>query len=102
MSKLTATKVAQALDISVPTLNNWYRWYLDKDIEKPKNTPILPMYTQTSLRGVRYWDSEDLPALKKFKKWIPRGRAGVMGEYTARFWGKRGERAMKNRGTKNS
>ena len=102
MNKLTATKVAQYLDISVPTLNNWYKWYNNPEYEKPKDTPELPAYTQQGKRGTRYWDKADLPKLMKFKKWIPRGRAGVMGDYNAQFWGERGKRALKNKKMKDS
>ena len=66
-NKLTATKVAQYLDISVPTLNNWYKWYNNPKYEKPKDTPELPAYTQQGKRGTRYWDKADLPKLMKFK-----------------------------------
>ena len=98
MKKLTATKVTQYLDISVATLNNWYGWYNNPEYIKPKDTPELPAYTQQGKRGTRYWDKADLPKLMKFKKWIPRGRAGIMGDYNARFWGDRGVRALKNKG----
>ena len=102
MSKmLTATKVAQYLDISVPTLNNWYKWYSNPEYEKPKNTPSLPEYTQEGKRGTRYWDKVDLPKLVKFKNWIPKGRAGIMGEHNAQFWGERGKRALKNKHLQN-
>ncbi len=97
-NKLTATKVAQHLDISVPTFNNWYNWYNNPKYEKPKGTPELPAYTQQGKRVTRYWDKADLPKSMKFKKWIPRGRAGIMGDYNARFWGDRGVRALKNKG----
>lgn len=98
---LTATKVAQHLDISVPTLNNWYKWYNNQEFEKPENTPELPEYTQEGKRGTRYWDKVDLPKLVQFKKWIPRGRAGVMGESNAQFWGERGKRALRNKHLQN-
>ena len=98
MNKLTATKVAQYLDISVPTLNNWYKWYNNPEYDKPKNTPELPAYTQQGKRAPRYWNKEDLPKLVKFKNWVPKGRAGIMGEHNAQFWGERGVRALKNKG----
>ena len=41
--KITATKVAQHLDISVPTLNNWYKWYMNDEFDKPKDV-ILPSH----------------------------------------------------------
>lgn len=98
---LTATKVAQHLDISVPTLNNWYKWYNNPDFEKPEDTPELPSYIQQGKRGTRYWNKKDLPKLVKFKEWMPRGRAGVMGESNAQFWGERGKRALRNKHLQN-
>ena len=97
MKKLTATKVAQHLDISMMTLNNWYRWYLDPDTEKPKDMPKLPMYEQSKERAPRYWKESDLPKLKKFQEWIPKGRGGLMGSTNAVYWGERGRRALKNK-----
>lgn len=100
-NKLTATKVAQHLDISVPTLTNWYKWYNNPEYDKPENTPELPSYTQLGKRGTRYWDKKDLPKLVQFKKWIPKGRAGIMGEHNAQFWGDRGKRALRNKHLQN-
>ncbi len=98
MKKLTATRVAQHLDISVPTLTNWYRWYNNPDYDKPSNVPELPKYEQNGKRATRYWKEEDLPKLIKFRDWVPKGRAGIMGEHNAQFWGDRGKRALKNKG----
>lgn len=95
--KLTASKVAQALDISPGTLTNWYRWYENAGEEKPSETPALPNYTQESIRGPRFWREEDIPQLRKFQEWIPKGRGGVMGSWNAKFWGARGKRALKNK-----
>ncbi len=94
---LTATKVSQYLDISVPTLNNWYNWYNNPQFEKPEDTPELPAYIQNGKRSTRYWNEEDLPKLIEFKKWVPKGRGGVMGEFNAQFWGERGKRALSNK-----
>lgn len=87
---LTASRVAQRLDVSVSTLTNWYKWY-NGDYTKPENVPELPEYTQVGTRGVRYWRESSIPMLIAFKEWIPKGRGGVMGEMNARFWGKRGK-----------
>lgn len=102
MKKLTATRVAQHLDISVPTLTNWYRWYNNPDYDKPSNVPELPKYEQNGKRATRYWKEEDLPKLIKFRDWVPKGRAGIMGEHNAQFWGDRGKRALKNKKMKDS
>ncbi len=95
--KLTATKVSQKLGVSVTTLTNWYKWYTLSALtmKLPKDCPELPPYEQDHPRGIRYWNPEDLPKLVKFKKWIPKGRGGVMGEYNSRFWGARGKKKPK-------
>lgn len=93
----TATKISQFLDISVPTLNSWYKWYNDPTFVKPIDTPYLPPYIQKSKMGIRYWDEDCLYYLRKFKDWLPRGRGGVMGDMNARSWGERGKRALKNK-----
>lgn len=78
-NKLTATKVSQRLDISVPTLNLWYKWYLNDEYVKPDDTPELPMYEQAGERQPRYWREADIVKLKEFMEWVPKGRGGVMG-----------------------
>lgn len=95
--QLTSNKVAQALDISVSTLNNWYKWDACAGAERPKDMPALPKYVQHTERGPRYWNEEDIPALQAFRDSIPKGRGGVMGKWNARFWGARGQRALKNK-----
>ena len=102
MKKLSATKVAQHLDISVPTLNSWYKWYLNDEFKKPKGVPTLPKYEQSGPRAVRYWDPKDLPLLEEFQRWIPKGRGGLMGSMNARYWGERGKRALKNKAAKST
>ena len=82
---LTATKVIRQLDISARTLDAWYIYY-NSDLEKPKDMPELPMYEQSRPRGPRYWKQSDIPKMKAFKEWIPKGRNGVMGRINERFW----------------
>jgi hypothetical protein len=86
---LSATKIAQALDISVVTLTNWYKWYKDANIKKPDNVPVLPGYYQEHDRGPRMWKETDIKALKDFQQWIPKGRGGLMGKVSSQYWGKR-------------
>lgn len=90
MKKLTANKVAQHLDIAVKTLDSWYKFYNDPEIEKPEDMPELPAYQQETERGTRYWKEEDLPKLEKFQAWIPKGRGGVMGAVNSKYWSKKG------------
>lgn len=99
--KITVTKVTNALDISVRTLDNWYRYYNDPTAEKPDDMPELPAYEQSSLKGIRYWDEEDLPKIKEFKEWVPRGRAGLMGRTNERYWSKEHRKNKKQEVTTN-
>lgn len=87
--KLSINKVAQHLDISVKTLEGWYGWYNNPEMEKPENTPVLPAYEQAGVRTQRWWKEEDLEQLEIFKNWIPKGRGGVMGVYNKRYWSKK-------------
>lgn len=95
--RITVNRVAQFLDVSVVTVNNWYKWYNNPDFKKPDGVPYLPPYQQDHPRGVRYWTEDDLFDLKKFRDWIPRGRGGVMGDQNASYWGERGVRAKQNK-----
>lgn len=95
--KLSANKVAQHLDITLNTLNNWYKWASDPETEIPGSAPKLPQFTRDWEGGPRRWEESDLPALQAFKEWIPKGRAGVMGKTNSHYWGERGIRANKNR-----
>jgi hypothetical protein len=88
---LTASNVANKLNISVKTLTTWYKWYYDNTIEKPKDFPKLPEYIQDHVNGPRYWTESDVKKLEEFKSWIPRGRAGVMGKINSKYWSKRGK-----------
>lgn len=78
--RLTAVEVCKILGVSEQTLNRWYRWYRDEEIEKPKNMPALPMFIKKNHPSKRYWNSSDIEQLLKFKAWIPRGISGQMGK----------------------
>ena len=88
---LTASNVANKLNISVKTLTNWYKWAFDDAIQKPENYPKLPEYTQSYQRGPRLWTESDVEQLKLFQSWLPRGRNGVMGEVSSKYWSKKGK-----------
>ena len=92
MKDITATQVCAKLNVSTVTLTNWYRYYNDPKIDKPKDMPPLPQYEQSGPRATRYWDKDDIRQIRKFQKWIPKGRGGVMGEVSKSFWGARGKK----------
>jgi hypothetical protein len=81
--KLTARQVANELDISIPTLLRWYAWYYGSKVSDiPSDCPVLPIIERegTGRNAKRVWKKSDIPTLKVFKSWVPRGRGGVMGE----------------------
>lgn len=96
-NKVTATKVTQYLDISLRTLDNWYRFYRNASEKKPENMPELPNYEQLGPKATRFWNEEDLPKLMEFKNWIPHGRSGVMGRTNERYWSEKLRKNNKNK-----
>lgn len=94
---LTASEISYLIGVSIYTLNNWYRWAGDAAFSKPPDAPKLPRYWQGRPRGPRLWKEGDLPLLRLFKEWVPKGRGGVMGQSNSRLWGDRGLRAERNR-----
>lgn len=84
MSKLyKAVEVALLLDISVPTLNNWYkfkRYNPDNEMSK-----LLPQPIQKAEKQTRYWTDEDIPKMIEFKSHIVEGRNGFMGSVTQQY-----------------
>ena len=89
IKRYSASYVANKLNISTKTLNNWYKWYQDSTIEKPEDFPALPEFIQESVRGPRYWTESDIKQLKKFQEWLPHGRNGVMGAVSRQYWSKK-------------
>lgn len=97
---LSATKVSQQLDISTKTLDSWYAYY-NSPYEKLKDMPELPSYIQHHKRSPRFWKQSDIPALQKFKDWIPKGRKGVMGRVNQKYWSAKYRKADTQNITKN-
>ena len=83
--KLTASKVANQVDVSTKTLTTWYKFY-ESDLPKPDDMPELPKYEQAYEKAPRYWNPEDIPKIIAFKEWIPRGPHGVMGAININSW----------------
>lgn len=81
---LSLTKVCKELDIVTDTLQTWYKWWNDKTEEKPDDCPGLPHRIREGER--LFWLARDLPQLRAFKEWVPKGRAGVMGKYNRMRW----------------
>ena len=84
MTKLTASQVSAKVGISVYTLKRWYKWYESLNVDELTNhiengMPELPKYETIGNTAWRYWNDSDIVKIKKFKKWVPNTRAGVMG-----------------------
>lgn len=68
--RITISELAYLLDVSVFTINRWYRW------QKKFNKNVLPEPKRIGVRN--YWKQEDVPILLEFKNKIIKGRNGVM------------------------
>ena len=68
---------------SAQTINNWYRWKkLNPNHELAK---LLPDFEQDGDRQIRYWKQSDVNSVIEFKRTIPRGKNGILGEITQKY-----------------
>lgn len=80
---INATQVCALVDISIYTLNSWYKF---KDVHPDSEyAKLLPEFIRMDNSNVRLWHQKDVYALIEFKTKIPRGRNGVLGDVTQRF-----------------
>lgn len=80
---LNVQEVAVLIKSSVPTISSWYRWKeLHPDHELAK---ILPDFERHGPHRARYWHYADVWKLMEFRKALPQGRNGVMGEVTQKY-----------------
>ena len=81
---IKAQELAMLLDTSVQTITVWYKWkeaHPDHELAK-----LLPDYTRiTGGRRTRYWKYSDVYKLMEFKKSLPKGRGGIMGDTTQMY-----------------
>lgn len=84
MDALRIEEVAVRLNVSVGTLNRWYKF--KRENPKSEISKKLPNYsTVKTLRGTaRVWTTDDLLQLAQFKVDVKSGRAGQMGKYKGR------------------
>lgn len=90
--KLRIEEVALLVGISIQTLNNWYRW---KALHtEDELASLLPSFEQTGTRQTRYWKQSDIWSIMEFKKRLPHGRNGILGDITQKHTKyRKGERA---------
>lgn len=87
--RFSTARTAQILDVSTATLKRWYKWYENKDYNKPVELK-LPSYT-TDNRGTRFFTMKDIAILEQFKQDLQGKYKGVMAEFNADYqWGQRG------------
>ena len=82
--RLRIEEVALFLDVSVETINIWYRF--KKSNPDDEYAKMLPQYEQDNgARSCRWWKQSDLDKLIKFKEARPIGRNGAMGTITQKY-----------------
>jgi hypothetical protein len=86
---LRIEEVALTIGVSCKTINNWY-WF-KREHPDSKLASLLPDYIQDGDRQLRQWRQSDIWKLLEFKNSIPRGRGGIMGDITQRYYAKRKE-----------
>lgn len=79
---LRIEELAVLAEVSVQTINNWYRW--KKIHPEEELAQLLPDYIQIGTRKSRYWAPADASRVIKFKSKLPRGRGGILGDVTQR------------------
>ena len=89
---LRVEEVAIILQVSVNTINAWYRFRA----QEPDNefAKMLPDFVRegTSERSARLWKQADIKKFLKFQECRPMGRNGVMGKVTQKYIKKEGRR----------
>lgn len=82
---VTATQVAAQAGISIQTLNIWYKF--KRDNPEHELAKMLPNYL-IGERRTRYWKVSDVYKLVEFQTNLPKGRNGVMGDITQKYYRK--------------
>ena len=81
---IKAQELAMLVDTSVQTITVWYKWkeaHPDHELAQ-----LLPDYTRIKGgRRTRYWKMSDVHKIIEFKKALPKGRGGVMGDTTQMY-----------------
>lgn len=97
---LKAEEVSLLVGISIPTLNNWYRF--KRENPDDENAKVLPDYEKESEKATRYWKQDDIWRLIDFKNRVVIGRKGIMGSVTQRYVKPKEEKHGKKKGSRRS
>lgn len=80
---LNVQEMAVLINSSVQTVSSWYRWKrLHPEHELAQ---LLPDFERHGAHRARYWHYSDVWKLLEFKKSLPQGRNGIMGEVTQKY-----------------
>ena len=79
--------VANELNCSVQTIRYWYRW--KKLCPEHELAKLLP--TPFSSGRQLLWSEEDVQLLWQFKKQLPHGKKGVLGDETQKYYRRKKE-----------
>lgn len=88
-NKLTAQEVCKKVNISIFTLNNWYRF--KKENPNDELALILPEFEKDYEKSQRTWNTEDIKLLKLFKSKRKLGRNGQMSKTIQKYYKKKKE-----------
>lgn len=95
---LSIRKVSSILDISDHTISRWYKWFESDEFTKPKDLQLPPYYFKDR-RKTKYFKKTDVDKLEEFSNKLRTTHRGSMSEFNAVYqWGKRGEKALVNKG----
>ena len=86
---LRIEEVAVLVNVSVKSINEWYvfkRTEPENEYAKLLPDPIFDN------RGRRLWREADIDKFIKFHNEIPKGRNGIMGKVTQRYYKNRGRK----------
>lgn len=95
---LSIRKVANIIDVSDHTIARWYKWWESDEFKKPEGL-TLPPYYYKDRRKTKFFKKSDIDKLREFAAKLRTTHRGAMSEFNAAYqWGKRGERALANKG----
>ena len=78
---LTMDEVAVAVGVTRQTIYLWYKYKAEKpDSEYAKLLPECIVIGRQ-----RFWNKSDINNLRRYKKALPKGRNGVMGDVTQKY-----------------
>ena len=91
---LRIEEVSLYVGSSIYAINYWYAWkrkHPENEIAKK-----LPEFIQDHPRGTRMWKESELWRIIEFKQALPKGRNGILGDITQRYWHKKKNEEKEN------